>query len=96
MKFDIVIPIRNGQDHVIECLNSLIFQENIGKIIVINDGSTDMSEMIINKYIEKHTNVELHSTAPRGVSAARNFGVRFTSSKYIAFLDSDDYWMRGK
>lgn len=96
MKFDVVIPIRNGENYVIECLDSLVSQVNIGRIIVINDGSTDASATLIDRYIKHHSNIEMHTTKPRGVSAARNLGVKFTESEYIAFLDSDDYWLSDK
>jgi glycosyltransferase involved in cell wall biosynthesis len=92
MNFDVVIPIRDGQDHIIECLESLIAQEGLARIVVIDDGSTDQSAVLINNFMKRGKSVELYSTAPRGLSAARNFGVSLSTSEYVAFLDSDDFW----
>ena len=58
---------------------------------MINDGSTDNSEEIIQKYADNYTNVLLISQKNSGVSAARNKGIEKASGEYILFVDGDDY-----
>lgn len=91
-----IIPVRNGGLYITECLNSVIAQENLGNIIVINDGSTDDTCVKVEEFGQSHKNIKLFTTEPRGLSEARNLGAAKAETKYIAFLDSDDYWELGK
>ena len=85
----IIIPVYNSEKYIEECLNSLISQinENI-EIILINDGSTDNSKQIIEKYVSK--NILCFEQSNKGVSTARNYGIQIARGKYIYFCDSDD------
>lgn len=65
---------------------------------MINDGSKDQSEELIQNYICEHSELPIsyYSKENGGASSARNFGMRRAKGEYIAFLDSDDLWMPEK
>lgn len=86
----VIIPAYNGELFIERCLESVFWQSysNI-EVIVINDGSTDNTETILNKYAERIRYV-YHSN--RGPSAARNQGLKLAEGEFVAFLDADDYW----
>ena len=88
----IIIPVYNMQDHLNQCLDSVFNQthKNI-EVIIINDGSSDNSEQIINKYKEKNKNIVYIKQENKGLSISRNIGIKEAKGKYIMFLDSDDY-----
>ena len=87
-----VIPVYNVQDFLPKCLDSILKQTyNNIEIIIINDGSTDLSLEICNSYSNKYRNIHVYSTENRGVSAARNYGIRKSLGNYICFIDPDDY-----
>jgi glycosyltransferase involved in cell wall biosynthesis len=95
-KVDVIIPVRNGEKFISECLQSVLSQEFVSQIIIVDDGSTDMTRDIISKYKERDSRIEYHHINSLGLSSARNYGVGKSSSEYIAFLDSDDVWKEGK
>lgn len=99
MSVDVIIPVRNGEPYIGECLDSVLNQSAISlisRILVINDGSKDNTVEIVENYSDQSSKVELHSTGPRGLSAARNYGLEMSTSENIAFLDSDDLWKPDK
>ena len=93
-KVSIIIPVYNCAEYLCECLNSVINQtfgiENI-EVIIINDGSTDDSNNIINSYLKRYNDWIFINQENKGVSAARNIGLDICNCDYIMFLDSDDY-----
>lgn len=88
----IVIPVYNTQKYLSECLDSIINQsyKNL-EIIVINDGSTDNSQNIIDEYVKKDKRIISIYQNNSGVSAARNSGLDNSSGDYVCFVDSDDF-----
>ena len=92
MKVSIIMPIYNAEKYLAKSLDSIISQnyKNL-EIILINDGSTDMSLSKLIKYSEKYEFVKIINQKNRGVSAARNIGINESKGEYIYFLDSDDY-----
>lgn len=92
-KLSIIIPVYNTEKHLKKCFDSIINQNNSEiEVVVVNDGSTDNSEVIIKEYISKYKDVfTYYKKDNTGVSDTRNFGVEKASGKYIMFLDSDDY-----
>lgn len=88
----IIVPVYNVQDYLPDCLDSLLAQtyKNI-EIIVVNDGSTDHSQNVIDKYAKKDTRIIPLIKPNGGLSDARNFGMKHASGKYIGFVDGDDY-----
>ena len=88
----IIIPIYNCEKFIDRCLNSIINQtyKNI-EIILINDGSTDNSMQIIDKYKEKDNRIKVIDKKNEGVSASRNIGIELSNGEYITFVDADDW-----
>ena len=88
----VVMPIYNAGNFLKESLGGLVQQtlKNI-EIICVNDGSTDKTEEIINKYIKKYDNIVYIKQKNMGLSMARNNGVKKATGYYLLFIDSDDY-----
>jgi glycosyltransferase involved in cell wall biosynthesis len=87
-KISIIIPCYNREKYIRHSIDSALAQQyENNEIIVVDDGSTDTSRIIIESYGNKVTAI---FTENRGVSAARNTGVRHSAGEYITFLDSDD------
>ena len=90
----VVIPTFNRWPLVAEAVNSVLAQSYRDfEVIVVDDGSTDATASQLAKLASR---LKLFVTERRGVSAARNFGVSQSRGRYIAFLDSDDLWLRRK
>lgn len=93
--FSIIIPVYNCEKYLDETMKSLINQyigfEHI-QVILVNDGSTDKSEEVCQKYANKYKNVIYISQENLGVSAARNRGIEKANGLFINFLDADDKW----
>lgn len=88
----IIIPIFNVDKYVEKTIKSLINQTYLNiEILLINDGSTDMSGDICNEYAEKYNKIRVFHQNNKGVSSARNLGIDNARGKYIIFVDGDDY-----
>ena len=92
MEVDLIIPLYNKKNYIGKCLISAIKQEKykFNKIIVVNDGSTDQSEIEVQKFIKENTNIHLYNQKNLGSSAARNKGIDLSTSEFLVFLDADD------
>lgn len=92
-KVSVIVPVYNVEKYVDKCLRSLVNQTmNDYELIIINDGSTDESEKIIEKYISAYPNLIKHiKQENQGLSDARNNGLKLINSDYVMFIDSDDY-----
>lgn len=90
-KVSVVVPIYNVENFLEEALNSIINQtlKEI-EIILVNDGSTDNSFKIIEKYQNKDKRIKVINQENQGLSGARNSGLYIAKGKYIYFMDSDD------
>ena len=91
-KVSVIIPIYNVEKYLDKCLDSIVNQtyENI-EIICINDGSTDGSQKIVNKYKKKYKNIISLEKENGGQATARNMGLTIATGEYVTFVDSDDY-----
>lgn len=89
--FSVVIPLYNKENYIVQTLNSLLAQ-SFGnfEVIVVNDGSTDRSE--VKLFEIQDSRIRYFKTKNQGVSAARNLGIKNAQSEYICFLDADDIW----
>ena len=88
----IVIPIYNSGEYLEECLNSILLQDYMNwEAILVNDGSTDRSEMICKQFASQDTRFKVIDKENGGVSSARNSGLSEANGDYICFIDSDDY-----
>lgn len=93
MKVSVIVPVYNVEPYLDKCLNTLVNQtlKKI-EIIIVNDGSKDNSEKIIEKYLKKYPEkIKYIKKANGGLSSARNEGLKYASGEYIGFVDSDDY-----
>ena len=92
IELSIIIPVYNVQDYLTECLESAYKVIGINKeIIIVNDGSTDNSDVIINQFLQLYPDQTIVETQiNQGQSVARNVGLNLAKGDYILFLDSDD------
>ena len=89
--FSIIIPAYNVELYIEETLNSVWNQEYKNyEVIIINDGSSDNTEICILDAIKNRDNVKYFKTSNRGLSLSRNLGIIESVGEYILFLDSDD------
>ena len=88
----ILIPVYNVENYLEKCLDSVISQTmNNIEIICVNDGSTDHSGEILEKYQKKDKRIIVVNKENGGLPSARNAGLEIARGKYIGFVDSDDY-----
>jgi len=91
MKVSVIVPVYNASDYLEECLNSIISQTYKDlEIILIDDGSTDDSGTICDRYKEQDGRIVVIHQDNKGVSNARNRGLEIASGQLITFVDSDD------
>lgn len=90
-KISIIVPVYNNEKYIDECVESVLCQtyEN-WELILINDGSTDNSLSVCEKY-KKDCRVKVVSQENSGVSATRNKGIELATGDYVTFIDSDDF-----
>ena len=91
-KVSVIIPVYNVEKYLTRCLQSVCGQtmKDI-EIICINDGSTDNSLQILQEYAQQDNRIKIISQRNKGVSSAKNKGLRGATGKYLTFIDSDDY-----
>ncbi len=94
IKITIIIPVYNNSKYLSKCLTSVINQtlKEI-EIICVNDGSTDNSLEILEKYANIDNRIKIITQKNSGAGLARNKGIKNAIGEYIAFLDSDDYYL---
>lgn len=92
VKVSVIVPVYNSRKYLKECIESIINQdlEEI-ELILVNDGSTDNSLDICQKYAMKDSRIKIIDKPNGGVSSARNAGILAASGEYIGFVDSDDW-----
>ena len=88
----IIVPVYNTEKYLEKCICSIISQtyKNI-EIIIVNDGSTDNSKRICEKYEKKDNRIKLINKENGGQGSAKNIGIDYATGNYIGFVDSDDY-----
>ena len=92
-KFTVIIPVYNVAAYLAKCIDSVLKQEfKQYEVILIDDGSTDESGTICDKFAEQDKRIVVIHQKNKGLSAARNIGIENAKGEYILFLDSDDYW----
>ena len=90
-KVSIIMPVYNAEKYVSEAIESVRNQsyEN-WELIIVDDGSTDHSPEIIDRYAQKDVRIQSFHNKNEGVSAARNFALSKISGELVTFIDSDD------
>lgn len=87
----IIVPIFNSEKYLQACINSVINQTyQDWELILVNDGSTDSSLAICQKFADTDSRIKIFSQENKGQAAARNFGLRQATRPYVTFIDSDD------
>ena len=92
IKVSIIVPIYNVEKYLKKCMDTIIHQtlKDI-EIICVNDGSTDKSRKIIEKYAKKDPRIIILDKENGGLSSARNAGMKIARGEYLGFVDSDDW-----
>ena len=95
-KVSVIIPVYGHAEYVLDSLDSVFAQSYTDfEVIVINDGSPDATESILEPYISSGK-IKYVCQENKGVSTARNHGLALASGEFIAFLDDDDIWPSSK
>lgn len=91
-KISIIVPIYNVEKYLEECIKSLVNQtyDNL-EIILVDDGSPDKCGEICDRWEKMDDRIQVYHKKNGGLSDARNWGLKFATGKYVAFVDSDDY-----
>lgn len=99
LELTIIVPIYNVEEYLETCLNSLVDTRYTGRYVVllVDDCGHDASRQIAQQYVDTHPNLFklLQHEKNRGLSAARNTGLAYTTSQYVMFVDSDDWLSEG-
>lgn len=92
MKVSVIVPIYNSEKYLRKCLDSLVNQTfSDYEVILVNDGSVDSSQSIIDEYQAKYPCIKALKKENGGMSSARNMGLDYATGDYVAFVDSDDF-----
>ena len=91
MDITVIVPCFNSEKTLKRCLDSLLKQTMPVIIFVINDGSCDCTQEIANRYAAQYPNVKVYSQENKGLPKTRLAGLQRVSTKYVGFVDSDDW-----
>lgn len=88
----VIVPVYNTAEYLRQCLDSIVMQtyKNL-EIILVDDGSNDGSEKIVDEYANKDRRIKVIHKENGGESSARNVGLRLVSGQYVGFVDCDDW-----
>jgi len=88
----VIVPVYNVENYIEKCIESIIRQtyKNL-EILLIDDGSTDKSSDLCEKYAERDSRIKIFHKENGGLSDARNFGIEHAEGEYLTFIDSDDF-----
>lgn len=91
-ELSIIVPVYNVESFLPKCLDSILHQPYKNyELILVDDGSTDNSDVICDEYAKRDNRVRVIHKENGGLSSARNAGLDICRGKYISFIDSDDY-----
>lgn len=92
-KISAIVPVYKSEKYLEKCLDSILKQTlDDVEIIIVNDGSPDNSQAIIDSYVEKYPEkIKAFIQENKGQAAARNFALEYAAGEFISFVDSDDY-----
>ena len=87
----VVMPVYNEEKSIVETINRVLKQPEVGELIAVNDGSTDTSLSIIEEYSAKDSRVKVINKPNSGYGASMNRGLAIARGEYIGILESDDF-----
>ena len=88
----VIVPVYNAEAYLAQCIESILAQDYQNfELILVNDGSTDSSGEICERYAMQNSQIRLVKKPNGGLTTARNAGIKTANGKYIAFVDSDDW-----
>lgn len=91
-KVSVIVPVLNAGEYLQTCIESIMKQKyGVFEILLIDNGSTDGSREICERYAKEHENIRVLYQQEKGVSAARNMGIEEAQGEYLVFVDADDY-----
>lgn len=91
-ELSIIVPIYNVEKYLVRCIDSILSQTYKDfELILVNDGSPDKCDEIIEYYAQKDNRIVTIHQENKGVSAARNAGLKIATGKYVGFVDPDDW-----
>lgn len=92
----VIIPVYNAETFLSQCLDSILGQVNVSlEIICVNDGSTDDSLAILQKYAKNNRNITIVDKPNSGAGDCRNVGLEHARGQYVHFMDADDWVVPG-
>ena len=92
----VIMPVYNGEKYIGKAVESVLAQDVSLEILVIDDCSTDGTELAVMKYMESGNIRYIRNEKNMGAARSRNRGVQAARGKYVAFLDADDWWDKDK
>lgn len=93
----VILPTFNRKYFLKEAIESVLQQTYTDfELIIVDDGSNDGTREVVEQFLQNDKRITYVYQANRGVSAARNTGIKNSAGEFIAFIDSDDYWLKGK
>ena len=88
----IIIPTYTAEAYLSRCLDSIFSQKfDNYEVLCINDGSTDDTSALLERYVATHSNLRIIAQSNQGMASARNHGLNKATGKYVLFVDSDDW-----
>lgn len=91
MMLSIIIPVYNVEKYISQCIESVLAQSDGNwELILVDDGSTDLSGSICDEYAKKDSRIRVYHKENSGVSSTRNTGLNYARGSYVSFVDSDD------
>lgn len=91
-QISIIVPVYNVEQYLSRCIDSILSQTYTNfELILVNDGSTDSSGEICDRYAKIDNRIQVHHSQNNGVSIARNIGINCAKGDWITFVDSDDW-----
>lgn len=89
-KISVICPAYNAEDNLSRCISSILANECVGELFVINDGSQDNTLKIARSFVQRDSRVHVIDKHNEGVSIARNLGLSLVTCPYVIFVDADD------
>ena len=92
----VIMPVYNGEKYIKQAVDSAYDQGISMELLVIDDGSIDHTREVLSAYEGREDFRYIRNKQNMGAAGSRNRGVKLAQGKYVAFLDADDWWEKGK